>query len=51
MTDSIDQCFEKHEKVGCLVFPGVEEGVDWGLFKKKIKEDSYRTRITDGSPL
>ena len=39
-TDSIDQCFEKHENVGCLVFPGVMEGVDWDIFKKKIKENS-----------
>ena len=38
--DSIDQCFEKHEGVGCLVFPGVVEGVDWDMFKKKIKEKS-----------
>jgi hypothetical protein len=26
---SLDQCFEKHEGVGCLVFPGVKEGIDW----------------------
>ena len=26
---SLDQCFEKHEHVGCLVFPGVKEGIDW----------------------
>ena len=38
--ESIDQCFEKHEGVGCLVFPGVVEGVDWDMFKKKIKEKS-----------
>ena len=31
--ESIEQCFEPHETVGCLVFPGVKEGVDWDLFK------------------
>jgi len=35
---SLDQCFEKHEGVGCLVFPGVKEGIDWELFKKKVKD-------------
>ena len=38
--DSIKQCFEPHDTVGCLVFPGVKEGVDWGLFKAKIKDGS-----------
>jgi hypothetical protein len=38
--NSIAQCFEKHEGVGCLVFPGVKEGVDWGLFKAKVKDGS-----------
>ena len=38
--ESIDQCFEKHEGVGCLVFPGVVEGVDWDMFKKKIQKKS-----------
>jgi hypothetical protein len=33
---SLDQCFEKHETVGCLVFPGVREGIDWSLFKSKV---------------
>ena len=37
---SLDQCFEKHEGVGCLVFPGVKEGVDWDMFKTKVKEGS-----------
>ena len=37
---SIEQCFEAHEGVGCLVFPGVKEGVDWNLFKQKVKSDS-----------
>jgi len=38
--DSIVQCFEKHDGVGCLVFPGVKEGVDWGLFRAKVKDGS-----------
>jgi hypothetical protein len=38
--DSIKQCFEPHDTVGCLVFQGVKEGVDWGLFKAKIKDGS-----------
>ena len=37
---SLDQCFEKHETVGCLVFPGVREGVDWNLFKSKVLDGS-----------
>ena len=36
---SLDQVMENHEGVGCLVFPGVEEGIDWGMFKEKIKND------------
>ena len=36
--ESLDQCFEKHEGVGCLVFPGVKEGIDWDMFKKKVKD-------------
>lgn len=35
---SLDQCFEKHEGVGCLVFPGVKEGIDWDMFKQKVKD-------------
>jgi len=38
--DSIKQMFEAHEGVNCLVFPGVKEGVDWDLFKTKIKQES-----------
>ena len=37
---SIDQVLEKHEGFGCLVFPGVREGVDWDLFKTKVRSDS-----------
>ncbi len=36
--ESLKRCFDKHEGVGCLVFPGVIEGVDWGLFKSKVKD-------------
>jgi len=38
--DSIKQIFEKHEGIGVLVFPGVKEGIDWGLFKHKVKNGS-----------
>jgi hypothetical protein len=37
---SLDQVMGNHEGVGCLVFPGVEEGIDWGMFKEKIKNDT-----------
>lgn len=37
---SIHQCLEPHENVGCLVFPGVKEGIDWELFKDKVKSES-----------
>jgi hypothetical protein len=36
--DSLNICFNKLESVGCLVFPGVLEGIDWGLFKAKVKD-------------
>jgi len=38
--DSILQAFEKHDGIGCLVFPGVKEGIDWGLFKAKVRDDN-----------
>jgi hypothetical protein len=37
---SLDQVLETHEGVGCLVFPGVEEGIDWGMFKDKIRNET-----------
>lgn len=37
---SIKQVFETHEGIGVVVFPGVKEGIDWGLFKQKVKEGS-----------
>ena len=38
--ESLDQIFQPHDNVGCLVFPGVNEGIDWDMFKEKIKSDS-----------
>ena len=38
--DSVKQIFENHEGIGALVFPGVKEGIDWGLFKHKVKAGS-----------
>ena len=38
--NSISQIFNDHEGLGVLVFPGVNEGIDWGLFKHKVKEGS-----------
>ena len=38
--DSIQQIFQSHEGIGCLVFPGVKEGVDWAQFKSKVQNDS-----------
>jgi len=37
---SIAQCFEKHDGVGCVVFPGVREGIDWNLFREKVNKGS-----------
>jgi len=37
---SIDQVLSNNDNVGVLVFPGVKEGVDWGLFRHKVKEGS-----------
>jgi hypothetical protein len=38
--ESLKQLFESHEGIGVLVFPGVKDGIDWGLFKHKVKEGS-----------
>jgi len=38
--ESIKQMFQPHEGFGVLVFPGVKDGIDWGLFKHKVKEGS-----------
>jgi len=37
---SIAQVFKPHEGVGCVVFPGVIEGIDWEMFKTKVKDNS-----------
>ena len=37
---SINQVFEPMDKCGVLVFPGVKEGIDWDMFKEKVKKDS-----------
>lgn len=34
---SINRVFDKHDGVGCLVFPGVKEGINWDMFKEKVK--------------
>ena len=36
---SLDKVFDKHENIGCLVFPGITEGIDWGMFKEKVKNN------------
>lgn len=38
--ESIKQIFANHEGMGVLVFPGVTEGIDWGLFKHKVRVGS-----------
>ncbi len=38
--ESIKQIFKDHEGIGALVFPGVKDGIDWGLFKHKVREGS-----------
>jgi len=37
---SVKQIFESHEGLGVLVFPGVKECIEWGLFKHKVREGS-----------
>jgi hypothetical protein len=41
---SLDKVFDKHDGIGCLVFPGVTEGIDWGMFKEKVvsKSNTFR---------
>jgi hypothetical protein len=38
--ESIRQLFQPHEGLGVLVFPGVKDGIDWGLFRHKVREGS-----------
>ena len=35
--DSINELFKPLDGVGCLVFPGVTEGIDWTMFKDKVR--------------
>jgi|TARA_B110000305_G_scaffold16580_1_gene15465 hypothetical protein len=37
---SLDKVFDKNDSIGCLVFPGVTEGIDWGMFKEKVLSKS-----------
>ena len=36
---SIQEMFKMGEDVGCLVYPGVKEGIDWAMFKDKVRSD------------
>jgi len=38
--DSVNKVLGDLDSIGVLVFPGVKEGVDWNLFKDKVKTDS-----------
>jgi hypothetical protein len=38
--ESIDKVLGDLNGFGVLVFPGVKEGVDWNLFKSKVRSDS-----------
>jgi len=37
---SLGKCFDKHEGIGCVVFPAVVEGIDWDMFKDKVNKNS-----------
>lgn len=37
---TMQMVFAKHEGYGAVVFPGVKEGINWDMFKKKVREDS-----------
>lgn len=36
---SLEEVIKPHEGVGCLVFPGVKEGINWTEFKNKVLKD------------
>jgi len=38
--NSLDKVFDKHDGIGCFVFPGVTEGIDWNMFKQKVQSGS-----------
>lgn len=37
---SLSKLFDKHEGLGCLIFPAVVEGIDWEMFKDKVNKNS-----------
>jgi hypothetical protein len=37
---SIKALMRSEDDFGCLVFPGVTEGIDWDAFKQKVKSES-----------
>ena len=37
--ESIKQLFQPHDNTSVLVFPGVVDGIDWDLFKRKYEKD------------
>tara|TARA_B100001559_G_scaffold320956_1_gene335104 strand:- start:7761 stop:8411 length:651 start_codon:yes stop_codon:yes gene_type:complete len=38
--ESLKILFQNHDGIGCLVLPGVKEGIDWNMFKNKVKNKS-----------
>lgn len=36
---SIQEMFKMNEDVGYLVYPGVTEGIDWAMFKDKVRSE------------
>ena len=34
---SLDKVFDKNDSIGCLVFPGVTEGIDWEYVQRKSR--------------
>jgi len=37
--DSLSSVIDQHDGIGCLVFPGVKEGINWDMFKQKLNRD------------
>lgn len=46
--ETIKEVFKNHEGIGCLVFPAVSEGIDWGLFAAKVNDDSSEPNTQKG---
>lgn len=44
--ESLKQAVLPHEGVGCLVFPGVTEGIDWNMFKHKVRDAEIEEPIS-----